>query len=165
MGIHSTYYTPSTYPSSAMSVPTNDFPMAELHLSFGVSPRGVCFYSMGNPLHEVPLSGGNIYPHMSNPCHVYFSSQVASSLSMPLHPFMNQYGGGYYHVEQVHGVYQNPSWPTISQNQYFLKPCSQMPQPTTATSLVIIGHNGIIKPTFAVHVGDWSTTSASHAED
>jgi hypothetical protein len=119
MGGHSTYYTPSTYPSSAMSVPTNDFPMEDLHLSSGVSSRGSYFYSMGNPLHEVPSSGGNIYPHMSNPCHVTFSSQAASSVSMPLQPFMNQYGGGYYPTGQGHGVYQNPSWPAISQNQSF----------------------------------------------
>jgi hypothetical protein len=119
MGGHSTYYTPSIYPSSAMPVPTNAFPMEDLHLSSGVSSGGSQFYSMGNPLHEVPSSGGNIYPHMSNPCHVAFSSQAASSVSMPLHPFMNQFGGGYYPVGQGHGVYQNPSWPAISQNPVF----------------------------------------------
>jgi hypothetical protein len=93
---YSTYYTPSTYPSSSMSVPTKTFPMADLRLSSGVSSGGSYFYSMGNPPHEVPSPGGKIYPHMSNPCHVAFSSQVASSVSMPLQPFMNQYGGRYY---------------------------------------------------------------------
>jgi hypothetical protein len=73
MGGHSTYYILSIYPSYAMSVPTNSFPMAYLHVSSGVSPKGSAFYSMGNPLHEVPSCGGNIYPHMSNPCHVAFS--------------------------------------------------------------------------------------------
>jgi hypothetical protein len=63
----STCYTPSTYPSSTMSVPTNTFPMVDLHLPSGVSSGGSYFYSMGNPLHKVPLSRGNIYPHMSNP--------------------------------------------------------------------------------------------------
>jgi hypothetical protein len=95
---HSTCYTPSTYPSSSMLVPTNTFPMADLRFPSGVSSGGNYFYSMCNPHHEVPSSGGNIYHHMSNPCHVAFSSQVASSVSMPLQPFMNQYGGGYYLV-------------------------------------------------------------------
>jgi hypothetical protein len=99
-----------------MSVPTNAFPMVDLHLSFGDSSGGSQFYSMGNPLHEVPSFGGNIYPHLSNPCHVAFSSQVASSVEIPLQPFMNQYGGGYYHVKQGNGVYKNPSWPAISHN-------------------------------------------------
>jgi hypothetical protein len=95
-GNHSTYYTPSTHPSSTMSVPMNTFPMVDLCLSSSVSFGVIYFYSMGNPPHEVPSSGGTIYPHMSNPCHVTFSSQVDSSVSMPLQPFMNQYGGGYY---------------------------------------------------------------------
>jgi hypothetical protein len=97
---HSTCYTPSTYPSSAMSVPTNTFPMADLRLPSGVSSGGNYFYSMGNPPHEVPSSGSNIYPHMSNPCHVAFSLQADSSMLIPLQPFMYQYGGGYYPVRQ-----------------------------------------------------------------
>jgi hypothetical protein len=84
---------------------------------------------------------------------------------MPLQPFMNQYGGGYYPVGQGQGVNQDPSWPAISQNQSFLGPWSQMPQPTTTTSPVTVGHTGILSPTSASHVGDWSTTSASHVED
>jgi hypothetical protein len=92
----STYYSPSTHPSSSMSVPTIMFPMVDLRLSSGLSSRGIYFYSMGNPPHEVNSSGGNIYPHMSNPCHVTFSSQAASSVTIPLQPFMNQYGGEYY---------------------------------------------------------------------
>jgi hypothetical protein len=92
MGGHSTYFILSIYPSSAMSVPMNAFPMANLHLSSGVSSGGIQFYSMGNPLHEVPSSGGNIYPHLSNPCHVAFSLQATSSMMMPLQPFMNQFG-------------------------------------------------------------------------
>jgi hypothetical protein len=89
----------------------NTFPMVDLHLPFGFSFRGSNFCSMGNPLHEVPSSGGNIYPHISNPCHVTFSSKVAS---MPLQPFMNQYGGGYYPIGLGHGVKKDPSWPAIS---------------------------------------------------
>jgi hypothetical protein len=63
---------------------------------------------------------------------VAFSSQVASSVTMPLQRFMNQFGGEYYPVRQGHGVYQNPSWPVISQNQSFLEPWSQMSQPIAA---------------------------------
>ena len=95
---HCTHHTLSTYPFSTMSVPTNTFPMVNLHLPSGVSSGGNYSYSMGNPPHKVPSSGGNIYPHMSNPCHVGFSSQEASSVSMPLQPFMHQYGWGYYPV-------------------------------------------------------------------
>jgi hypothetical protein len=96
MGSPSTYYIPSIYPSSTMSIPTNVFLMADLLLSSGVSSEGSQFYSMGNPLHGVPSSRGNIYPHLSNPCHVAFSSQVYSSVIIPLQPFMNQFKGGYY---------------------------------------------------------------------
>jgi hypothetical protein len=105
MGSHSTSYTPSTYHSSTMSVPTNDFPMEDLRMSFGVPFGGSHSYIMGNSFHEVPSSGGNIYAHMSNPCHVAFSSQVASSVLMPSHPFVNRYGGGYYPTGKGHGVY------------------------------------------------------------
>jgi hypothetical protein len=159
---HSTCYTPSTYPSSAMLVPTNTFPMEDLCLPSGASFGGSYFCSMGNPLHEVPSSGGNICPHMSNPCHVTFSLQAAS---MPLQLFMNQYGGAYYHVGPRQDVNQDPSWPAISQNQSFLGPWSQIPQFITATSPVTVCHTGVISPTSASHVGDWSTTSASHVED
>jgi hypothetical protein len=96
MGSPSTFYIPSLYPSSTVSVPTNDFLMENLPLPSGVSSKGIHFYSMGKTLHEFPLSGGNVYPHMSNPCHIAFSSQVASLVMMPLQPFMNLLGGGYY---------------------------------------------------------------------
>jgi hypothetical protein len=158
-------YTPSTYPSSTMSVPTNTFHMEDLCLPSGVSFRGNYFNSMGNPPHKFPSSRGNIYPHMSNPCHVAFSSQETSSLSMPLQPFMSQYGGGYYPTEQGQGVNQGPSWHTISQNQSFHAPWTQMPQFTTTASPVTTCHTSIILPTTTSHVGYWSTTSTSHVED
>jgi hypothetical protein len=96
MGGPSTFYISSIYPSSTMLVPMNAFLMENLPLISGVSFGGSHFYSMGNPLHEFPSSGGNIYPHMTNPYHVAFSSQAASSVVMPLQTFMNQLGGGYY---------------------------------------------------------------------
>jgi hypothetical protein len=89
MDDHSTYYILTIYPSSAMPIPMNAFPMMDLRLSSGVSFGGSKFYIMGNPLHEVPLSGGNIYPHLSNPFHVAFSWQEDSSVTMPLQAFMN----------------------------------------------------------------------------
>jgi hypothetical protein len=109
MVCHSTYYIPSNFPSFAILVPTNGFSMEDIHLPSGLSFGGSEFYSMGNPLHEVPSSRGNIYPHLSNPCHVAFSLQVASSVMMPLQLFMNQFGGGYYPLRQGHSVYHNPS--------------------------------------------------------
>jgi hypothetical protein len=73
MGGPSTYYIMPIYPSSARSVPMKNFITANLLLSFGVSSRGSQFYSMGNPLQGVLSFGGNIYPHLRNPCHVTFS--------------------------------------------------------------------------------------------
>jgi hypothetical protein len=83
---------------------------------------------------------------------------------IPLQTIMNQFGGGYFPARQGYGVYQNPSRPTISQNQSFREPWSQIPQPTM-TIPVTTSHSGIISPTSASHAGDWSTTSASHVED
>jgi hypothetical protein len=170
MGGQFTSYIPSFNPSSSTSIPMNAFVMVNLTLASGVSSGGSEFYSMGNPLNGFPSSGGNIYPHMGNPYHVAFSSQAASLVMMPLQPFMNQFGGGYYHVEQGHGVYQNPAWLAISQNQSFPRPLSLMLQPVVAShdrsiSPVIASHTGIISPTSTSHVGDRSTTSASHVEN
>jgi hypothetical protein len=96
MGSYSNYYTQSIYPSSNVPVPTNSFTMADPHLSSGISYRGSQIYSTGYPLHGFPSSGGNLYPHLSNPCHDVFSSKTSSSVMMPLQHFMNQFGGGYY---------------------------------------------------------------------
>jgi hypothetical protein len=98
MGGHSNYYIPSIYPSLAMSIPMNDFPMVDLHISFGIPSKGSQLYSMENPLHEVPSSRGNIYPHMSNPCHVAFSLQMACLVTIPFILFMKQYGKGYFPI-------------------------------------------------------------------
>jgi hypothetical protein len=84
---------------------------------------------------------------------------------MPLQPFTNQYGGGYYPTGQGQGVNQDPSWPAISQNQSFLGPWSQMLPFTTATSPVPMCNTGIISPTYVDHVGDWSKTPVSQIED
>jgi hypothetical protein len=102
--------------------------MGNLPLTSSVSLGGIQFYGMGNPQHKVPSFGGNIHPHMSNPYHVAFSSQATSSGMVPLQPFMNQLGGGYYPTEKFHGVYQNPVWIEISQNQYFLRARDHSPQ-------------------------------------
>jgi hypothetical protein len=88
-------------------------------LSSGVSSGGSQFYGMGNPQHRVPSSGGNIY----NPYHVTSMGMV------PLQPFMNQLGGGYYPTRQGHGIYQNPGWSAISQTQSFPGAWAQTPQP------------------------------------
>jgi hypothetical protein len=93
MGCASTYYNPFIYPSSTILSPMNTFIMKNLTLTSGVSSVESQFYSMGNPTHIVPSSGGKIYPHMSSLYHVAFSSQVDSLVMIPLQPFMNQLGG------------------------------------------------------------------------
>jgi hypothetical protein len=124
MGIVSTSYIQSVYPFSIMLVHTNDFP-----LTYGMTSRGNQIYNMGNPPHRVPSSRGNVYPHMGNLYHITFSSQAFPSRKIPLQPFMNQLGGGYYPIEKGHGVYQNPPYPTVSQIQYFLGTWCRTPQP------------------------------------
>jgi hypothetical protein len=160
MGVYYTYYTPSMYPLSVMSVLLNTFSMASPHVSPGVSYWENQFYGSGYPLHGSPSQGGNMYPHSNNPYHAFVSSQTFTLVSMPLQPFMDWYGGGYYPGGQ--GVNQDPSWPAISQNQSFLGPWFQMSQSITATSPVIVCYIGIISPTSSIHVGYCSTTSSSH---
>jgi len=94
MGGYSTYYTPSVYPSSAISVPTKTIPIAGLHMSFGISYGGNQFYGTSYPLHGTPSHGGNIYPHLNNPYHTSVSSQT--SVMMPIQTSMDQLDGGYY---------------------------------------------------------------------
>jgi hypothetical protein len=128
MGGVSTAYISSVYPLSTMHVPTNSFIMENLPPTSGIISGGNQFYNIGNPLHKVSSSRGNAYPHMGNPYHITFSSQAAPSVMMPLQPFMNLIGGGYYPTRQGHSVYQNPPWPTVSKNQSFLGAWSQTPQ-------------------------------------
>jgi hypothetical protein len=79
MGGQFTSYIPFIIPSSSALIPTNNFIMKNPPLSFGVPSGGIQFHSMGNPQHEVPSSGGNVY----NPYHATYVGMV------PLQPFMN----------------------------------------------------------------------------
>jgi hypothetical protein len=88
-------------------------------LCSGVPYGGSQFHSMGNPQHRVPLAGGNVY----NPHHVTSIGMV------PIQPFMNQFGGGYYPTINNHGIYQKHGWPTIPQRQSFPRAWNQMSQP------------------------------------
>jgi hypothetical protein len=115
MGGYSTCYTQFVYRSPAMPFPTNTFPITDLHLSSSISYGGSQFYIPGYPLHGIPSFGGNLYPHLSNPCHDFFSLQTFDSVMMPLQTSMNQVGRGYHPVRQGHGVYQNLSWYAIYQ--------------------------------------------------
>jgi hypothetical protein len=117
MGAYSTYYTPSMYPSSAMSFPLNTFSMVSPHVSPGVSYGENQFYGSGYPLHGTPSQGGNIYPHSNSPYHTSVSSQT--SVMMPIQTSLNQLNGGYYLFGQGQGVNQDPSWPAMFQSQYF----------------------------------------------
>jgi len=92
-------YIPFVYPSSTMHVPTNYFLMENPPLTYGITSEGNQFSNMGNPPYVVPSSGGNVYPHMGNLYDICFSSQASPSMMMPLQPFMNQFGGGYYPTE------------------------------------------------------------------
>jgi hypothetical protein len=94
MGGYYTYYTPSIYPSPAMLVTTNTFPMTYVHLSSSISYKENQVYGTGYPLHENPSSGENIYHHVSNMCDAFFSSQTFSSMMIPLQTYMYQLGGG-----------------------------------------------------------------------
>jgi hypothetical protein len=71
---YSTYYTLLMYPSFVMPVPTNTFPMEDPHISSGISYGGNHFYGTFYPLPGTHSHGGNIYPHLNNPYHVFFSS-------------------------------------------------------------------------------------------
>jgi hypothetical protein len=53
----------------------------------------------------------------------------------------------------------------MSQNQYFLRPWSQMTQLFVATIPDTASHTGIPSPTSTIHVWDRSTTSTCHVED
>jgi hypothetical protein len=62
--------------------------MVNSPLSFEVPSRGSQLHTMGNPHPRAPSIGGNIY----NPHYVIFVGMV------PIQPFMNQFGGGYYPI-------------------------------------------------------------------
>jgi hypothetical protein len=138
MGVYSTYYTPSMYPSSTMLVPSNTFSMSIPHISLGVSYGENQFYGSVYSLHETPSQGRNIYPHSNSPYHTFVSSQT--SVMMPVQTSLNQLNEGYYLSGQGQGVNQDPSWPTMFQSQYFPRPWHQMPQITSSPIIVI--HTG-----------------------
>jgi hypothetical protein len=163
MGGYSSYYAPSIYPSSIMSVPMNTFPMKDLNTSSSISYGGIQFYGTGYTLHGITSSGGNVYPQANNPCHAFLSLQKYAMVMMPLQTSIDQLRGGYYRVGQGQSVDQNPSWPAIFQNQSFPGPWSQIPITTTEPAIAI--HTRVISPTSASHFGYWSTTSVSHVED
>jgi hypothetical protein len=154
MGAYSTYYTPSMYPPSTMSVPLNTFPWRVLIYPRVSSHGENQFYGSGYPLYGTPSQGGNIYHHSNIPYHTSISSQT--SVMMPIQTSLNQLNGGYYLPGQGQGVNQDPSWPAMFQSQSFPGPWHQMPQP--AASPVTVSHTGAPSPTSVSYVGDGSTT-------
>jgi hypothetical protein len=81
-----TSYIPSFTPFSSMLIPKNTFIMGNPPLSSGV-PSGVSqFHAMGNPYPGASSTRGNVY----DPHYVVFAGML------PIQPFMNQFGGGYY---------------------------------------------------------------------
>jgi hypothetical protein len=161
MSDYSTYYTPSMYPSSTMSVPSNTFSMVSPHVSPGVSYGENQFYGSGYLLHRSSSQGGNIYPHSNNPYHTSVFSQTL--VMMPIQTSLNQLNEGYYLSGQGQGVNQDPSWPTVFQSQYLPGPWHKMPQSTAG--LVTISHTRAPSPTSSSHVGDGSTTSTSYVDN
>jgi hypothetical protein len=71
-----------------MSILTNEFVMniGNPPLSFKVPPGGSQIHNMGNPHPGAPLAVDNIY----NPHYSFLVGMV------PIKPFMNQFGAGYY---------------------------------------------------------------------
>jgi hypothetical protein len=104
MGSVSTSYIMFVYPLSTMPIPTNYFIMENPPPTCRITSRWNQFYNIGNLSYGVPSSWGNIYPHMGNLYHIPFSSQVVPSVMIPLQPFMNQLGGGYFPTKKGHGV-------------------------------------------------------------
>jgi hypothetical protein len=107
MASYSTYYTPSMYPPSVVSVPLNTFSVASPHISLGVSHGQNHFYDLGYPLYGTPSQGGNIYHHSNIPYHTFVSSQT--SVMMLIQTSLNRLNGGYYLLRQGHEVNQDPS--------------------------------------------------------
>jgi hypothetical protein len=68
-----------------MLILKNAFIMVNPPLS-RVPSGGSQFHTMGNPQPRAPSAGGNVY----NP---HYTSSVGM---VPIQPFMNQFGGGYY---------------------------------------------------------------------
>ena len=61
-----------------------------------------------------PLSGGNVHLHMGDFSNIDFSSHGFPNMQIPMHPYMNQFEGGYFPTSQGHGLYQNPPFPMVS---------------------------------------------------
>jgi hypothetical protein len=99
MSGYSTYYMPSMYPLSTMTIPMNTFSMESPHMSSGISYRGNQFYGMSYPLHGTHSHRGNIYPHLTNPYHAFVYSHTSASLMIPVQKYMDQLGRGYFLLE------------------------------------------------------------------
>jgi hypothetical protein len=100
---------PSYNPTSSAQILTNKFGMSNLPLSSEFQPGGGQFHTLGNSQPRSNPAGHSFY----NP------QQDIPTGMMPNPPYMNQPGGGPYNVEQGHGVYQNPGWPSNPQAQSF----------------------------------------------
>jgi hypothetical protein len=94
---------------SLVLILTNTFGMMNPPLSFGFTPSGGQFHTLGNPQPGDTSDGGSFYnPHQNIPTGM-----------VPNQPLMNHPGGGSYHIVQCHGSYQNHGWDAIPQTHYF----------------------------------------------
>jgi hypothetical protein len=161
MGAYSTYYTPPMYLSSVMSIPLNTFSMTGPRVPPSFSLGENQFYGSGYPLYGIPSQGGNIYPHLNNSYPTSGFSQT--SVMMPAQTSLNHFGINHHICGQGQGVHQDPFWPAMFQNQYFLGPWNQMSQ--SITSPTTISHTSAPSPTFASHVRDGSTFSTNYVDN
>jgi hypothetical protein len=66
MGTYPTYYAPSTYLSSSMSIPSYTFSITSPQVPPGILYGENQFYGSSYPLNGTPSQGGNIYHHLNN---------------------------------------------------------------------------------------------------
>jgi hypothetical protein len=131
----SAYYTLPMYLSSAMSIPLNTSsapgPQVPPGLPYGESQ----FYNSGYPPYGTPSQGGNIYPHSNNsyPTSISFHTSVMMLIQTSSdHLRIN------HHVSGLgQGVYWDPFWHEMFQNQSFLGPWNQIPQSIAIPTTVI----------------------------
>jgi hypothetical protein len=76
MGTYPTYYAPSMYLSSSMSIPLNTFSMTGPKVPPGISHGENQFYGLRYPIYGTPSQGGNIYHHSKNYYLTSFPSQT-----------------------------------------------------------------------------------------
>jgi hypothetical protein len=109
LGRQASAQVPSYTLTSSVLILNNMFVLMNPPLSFGFTPRGGQFHTLGNPQLGATLVGDNFYnPHQNIPTGM-----------MPNQPLMNHPIGGSYNPRQGHDSYQSPRWDVVPQKQSF----------------------------------------------